>query len=694
MAEHADLLVEIGTEELPPKALCQLRDAFAEGLRRGLAGAGLAHGPVETFATPRRLAVLLRAVQAAQGARVTERRGPALTAAFDAEGRATPAAEGFARSCGVAVEALEKAETDKGAWLVHRHTEAGRGVGELVPGIIEQALATLPIPKRMRWASLEAEFVRPVHWAVVLFGEQVIECELLGVASGRKTRGHRFHRGGTLKLACAGDYVARLEGKGSVIPSFEARRDAVRAQVLELAAQLEGEALIDEALLDEVTALVEWPQALAGRFEERFLALPREVLVCTMKGNQKYFPVARQDGELLPCFITVANIRSSDPAQIVAGNERVIRPRLADAAFFWEQDRKQALGARVEALRAVVFQDRLGSLHDKAVRVAGLAQLIAPALGTDPELAQRAALLAKCDLLTEMVGEFPELQGTMGRYYAAADGEPQALAIAMTEQYQPRHAGDALPATGLGRALAIADRLDTLVGIFGIGQLPSGDKDPYALRRSALGVLRILIEGELNLDLAELLARSAAAFGELFDGAAIAAQVYDFMMERLRAYYAEAGIAADVFEAVLARRPTRPLDFDRRLRAVAAFRALPESQSLSAANKRIRNILRKTDEPWPEQADRSVLAEPAEQALALELAGMLEQTAPLLDAGSYTEALTRMAALRETVDRFFDEVLVMAEDEVLRRNRLALLASLSGLFLRVADLSQLQGQTP
>ncbi|KAA3628131.1 MAG: glycine--tRNA ligase subunit beta [Proteobacteria bacterium] len=691
MVDCADLLIEIGTEELPPKALRRLSTAFTQSVVEGLAKAGLSHGTVQPYATPRRLAMVVKTLQTTQADRRIERRGPALAAAFDEEGNPTRAALGFAGSCGVAVEALETLEGDTGAWLVFRSHEPGRPAADLLPAIVEQALAALPIPKRMRWGSNEDEFVRPVHWVVLLLGETVIDARILGLATDRTTRGHRFHHPQPLVVHNADGYAALLESEGGVMPDFAARRAAIEAQVREAATALGGQALMDDDLLDEVTALVEWPTALAGRFDQRFLDLPAEVLVCTMKGNQKYFPVTAPDGALKPHFITVSNIRSTAPAQVIAGNERVIRPRLADAAFFWEQDRKRTLEARVDTLKTVVFQERLGTLHDKALRVAELAAQIAQVCDGDPALARRAALLAKCDLLTEMVGEFPELQGIMGRYYAHADGEPAELCDALDEQYLPRFAGDVLPSTPTGRALAIADRIDTLVGIFGIGQLPTGDKDPYALRRAALGVLRIIIENQMALDVLDLVTTATRPFAKLFDSDPVVEKVYDFMMERLRAYYTESAIAPDVFESVLARRPEQPHDFDCRLRAVAAFRQLPEAASLAAANKRIRNILRKTEEPIPEKVDANKLRVPEELALSTALSNIHKEVTPLLERGAYSEALTRMASLREPVDRFFDEVMVMDEDQELRRNRLALLATLSGLFMRIADLSQLQG---
>ncbi|MFA7095769.1 MAG: glycine--tRNA ligase subunit beta [Gammaproteobacteria bacterium] len=688
--EKRDFLVEIGTEELPPKALLRLAQAFANGVRDGLAKAGLGHGESKYFATPRRLAVLVEALSAAQPDRVLERRGPALAAAFDDNGCPTPAAKGFARSCGVEVEDLEKLETDKGAWLVFRANEPGRKTRELLPEIVERALAGLPIPKRMRWGSMRVEFVRPVHWVVMLFGDETIDAEILGIRAGRETRGHRFHHPESLYLAEPAVYAPMLATHGRVVADFEARREAIRAQVVETARGLGGTAVIDEALLDEVTALVEWPVALAGSFETRFLEVPAEALISTMQDNQKYFPVVDAAGKLMPHFITVANIESRDMAQVRAGNERVVRPRFTDAAFFWNQDRKRPLASRLDELKSVVFQEKLGTLYDKVQRVAALARTIARETGHDVVLSERAALLSKCDLMTSMVGEFPALQGVMGRYYAAHDGEPAEVAQAIDEHYMPRFAGDRLPTTGAGQAVALADRLDTLVGIFAIGQAPTGEKDPFGLRRAALGALRIMIARQLDLDLELLLEEAAQRFPAGIVGADTVAKVFEFMMERLRGYYAEEGVRPDVFEAVFARRPTRPLDFDRRVRAVTAFRELPAAASLAAANKRIRNILKQAEEAVSTDLDVTHLVDPAEKMLAERVAALAEEVGPLLDRHEYTEALARLATLREPVDTFFDRVMVMAEDAELRRNRLALLNGMSNLFLRVADLSRLQ----
>jgi glycyl-tRNA synthetase beta chain len=560
----------------------------------------------------------------------------------------------------------------------------------LLSGIVEQALAALPTPKRMRWGSLRVEFVRPVHWLVMLFGDEVVDAELYGVRAGRDTRGHRYHHSGTISISEPRAYAPLLETEGHVLPDYAARREAIRGQVLEAAKSVDGTAVIDEGLLEEVTALVEWPVALLGDFETRFLELPPEPLISTMQGNQKYFHVVDGKGKLLPHFITVCNIDSHDPAQVRAGNERVIRPRFSDAAFFWEQDRRHPLEQRREDLKKVLFQAKLGSLYDKTERLSVLAGEIATQLGADRTAAEQAARLSKCDLLTHMVGEFPEVQGIMGRYYALAEGLSAEVAEALDEQYWPRFAGDRLPVTASGRALAIADKLDTLVGTFAIGQIPSGDKDPYALRRAALGVLRTMIECGLSLDLEALLTHAAGAYPPSLAAGKVVGQVFDFMMERLRAYYHEAGTRPDVFDAVLAQRPTRPFDFEMRIRAVTAFRAMPEAESLAAANKRIRNILKQVEESIPAEVEAAQLVEPAEQALYRQLASLAEQVTPLFDAGDYTPALQRLAGLREAVDDFFDKVMVMTDDEMLRRNRLALLARLNGLFLRAADFSRLQ----
>jgi len=692
MSEFRDLLIEIGTEELPPTALKRLATAFHDGVLNGLLKAQLDHGATQWYATPRRLAVLVQALTTTQQDKAVQRRGPAVKAAFDDDGCPTPAAQGFAKSCGVAVEDLQQLETGKGAWLVYDLVEKGNSTQQLIPTIVATALDQLPIPKRMRWGALSAEFVRPVHWLVLLFGNEVIDAELLSVTSGRETRGHRFHHPQRLYLAEPMAYAPLLETEGYVVADFNVRREAIRAQIHEAAHSLKGKAVIDEALLDEVTSMVEWPAAVTGNFDKRFLQMPSEVLITTMKTNQKYFHLVDANEKLLPHFITIANIDSNNVAVIRAGNEKVVTPRLADAEFFWNQDRKVALDTRLDSLKTVVFQQKLGTLHDKVQRVATLARRIAQDLGHDEAQAERAALLSKCDLMTDMVGEFPSLQGVMGRYYALHDNEESDIAEALDEQYKPRFAGDALPQTAVGQALAIADKLDTLSGIFAIGQIPSGDKDPFALRRAALGVLRIIIEQQLDLDLSKLLALATQQHVSQLnngDAAAIAGQCYDYMMERLRAYYLESGTTPDVFESVLAQRPAQPHDFNERIHAVSAFRHLPEAESLSAANKRIANILKNTNYSNLVIND-SLLEHDAEKNLAQQLGAITTLVKPLFEKREYQQALNELAKLRVAVDRFFDDVMVMADDEALKNNRLALLGSLRHLFLQVADLSRLQ----
>lgn len=690
----SDLLIELGMEELPPGALPALSRALEEGLRERLDKAGLQATGWQRFATPRRLAVLARGLPAGQPGRESLRRGPALQAAFDADNRPTRAAEGFARSCGVDVGALEHLSNDKGSWLVHRSREPGQPTPALLPALLEETLAALPIPRRMRWGTVERQFVRPVHWLVMLFGEEVVPAEVMGLQAGRCTRGHRFHHPEAITLERPGDYLPALE-RGHVVADFAQRRERIREQAEALAAAAGGRVVIEPALLEEVTALVEWPVCIEGGFDVDFLALPAEVLIASMRDHQRYFHLVDGQGRLMNRFITVANIDSRDPAAVRAGNERVIRPRLSDARFFWEQDGRTALADRLAGLGEVVFQHGLGSVLDKTLRVAAGARDIAAALGADPHLAERAALLSRCDLSTAMVGEFPELQGIMGRYYALRDGENPAVAGAVQDFYAPRHAGEALPGAPLAQALAIADRLDTLVGLFAIGQPPTGDKDPFALRRAALGVLRLMIEAELDLDLAQLLRAARERLQErLEDGPPEAAgaetRVLEFMMERLRAYYGESGVAVTTFEAVLARAPTRPLDFDRRVRAVEAFRALPAAESLAAANKRIANILRKSGHPPPAAVTEALLSEPAERELAAEVARAEASLAPALRVRDYRAVLERLAELRPAVDGFFDHVLVMCEEEAVRNNRLALLSALQALFLEVADIARLQ----
>ncbi|MDD2894100.1 MAG: glycine--tRNA ligase subunit beta [Halothiobacillaceae bacterium] len=711
-----DLLIEIGTEELPPKALTTLANALADGVVRRLHEAGLPPQGHIVYAAPRRLAVLVQGLAERQPDREIERRGPAVNAAFDGEGRPSKALEGFARSCGVSVNELEELATDKGAWMVYRAQQPGQSAQALIPAMLAQALDELPIPKRMRWGAGETAFVRPLHWIVLLFGSDVIDAEIYGIHTGRMTRGHRFHHPEPLSIPAPGDYAVLLESTGHVVADFATRRAMIRAQVESAATELGGHAVLDDDLLDEVAALTEWPRVVTGNFEPRFLDVPKEALISTMQGNQRYFPLLDTAGKLLPHFITVANIDSTDPAAVRLGNERVIRPRFSDAEFFWKEDRKQPLSANLESLKSVVFQQKLGTQFDKTERVVRLARHIAVLTGADVENTARAALLAKCDLMSGMVGEFPELQGIMGRYLATHDGEQPDVAQALDEVYMPRRAGDELPATAVGQALALAERIDTLIGIYlGARMAPTGAKDPFALRRAALGVLRIIIEKNLDLDLLGLLKFACAEkivssdprplkpvkkpgasssihlTAELSIDPNKANEVFDFMLDRLRAYIQDRGIRHDVFDAVLATRPLRPLDFERRAQAVNAFLALPQAESLAAANKRISNILKKVDGELPSIINDTLLLESAERELASHVQKLEAELAPLFAAGDYAAALSKLAYLREAVDAFFDNVMVMADDAALRDNRLALLNRMRALFLKVADISLLGG---
>jgi glycyl-tRNA synthetase beta chain len=701
-APHSsDFLFELGTEELPPKALGTLEQALRAGIVARLAALGLKHGPVHSFAAPRRLAVRVKRLALAQPLQQIRRRGPPLRAAFDASGAPTRAAQAFAASCGVPLADMGRERDEKGnECLFHSGTAPGAQAASLLPGIVSEALAALPIPKRMRWGAGEAQFVRPVHWLVLLLGRDVVPATILDTRAGGNTRGHRFHAPGELHLATPMSYERVLRTRGFVLADFAERRERVREQVLAAGIAAGGRAIIADALLDEVTALVEWPVAIAGRYEERFLALPREVLVATLQDHQRYFPVEASDGSLLPWFITLSNIESRDPAVVRAGNERVVRPRLADAAFFQEQDRRTPLVARLAELERVTWQQQLGSTADKVRRVTALAGTLADACGALPEYVARAAALAKCDLLTTMVGEFPELQGVMGSYYATADGEAAEVATAIREHYLPRGAGDALPATPTGTALALADRLDTLAGIFAVGQKPTGTRDPFGLRRAAIGVLRICRERRLDLDLRALVLQAVAA-QPVADLAAradtIAGEVCDYIFERARAQYLEdsaSGVTTEAFDAVLATQPRSPLELDARARALVGFLAMPEAAALTAANKRIANILKKSAAASAGAApavNESRLVLPAEQQLHAALAARRGALDASLAAGDYATALASLAGLRPAVDAFFDGVLVNDPDPALRDNRLALLATLRAQFTRIADLSRLPG---
>ena len=684
-----NFLVEIGTEELPPKALKTLATSFADNVETELNQAGLSFDKIEWFAAPRRLAVKVLNLTTQQPSKEIEKRGPAVSAAFDAEGKPTKAAEGWARGCGITVEQAERIATDKGEWLVHRAKIEGQPTKNLLNGIVANALAKLPIPKPMRWADKTVQFIRPVHTVTMLLGDELIEGEILGVASARTIRGHRFLGEKEFEIQHADQYPQLLREKGSVVADFNERKAEILAKSQAKATALGGVADIEESLLEEVTSLVEYPNVLAAKFEERFLAVPAEALVYTMKGDQKYFPIYDNDGKLLPHFIFVSNINPEDPTAIIEGNEKVVRPRLTDAEFFFKTDLKQKLIDRLPRLETVLFQQQLGTLKDKTDRIEQLAGEIAKQIGADEAKAKRAGLLSKCDLMTNMVFEFTDTQGVMGMHYARHDGEDEEVAVALNEQYMPRFAGDELPKSLVASAVALADKFDTLTGIFGIGQAPKGSADPFALRRAALGALRIIVEKNLPLDLEDLVKKSTALFGDKLTNQNVVADVVDFMLGRFRAWYQDEGIAVDVIQAVLARRPTRPADFDARVRAVSHFRTLDSAEALAAANKRVSNILAKADAAIGE-INLTACVEPAEKALAEAVLALRTEVQPLIAQGDYTAVLDKLANLRVPVDSFFDNVMVNAEDPALRQNRLAILNTLQDLFLQVADISVLQ----
>ena len=684
MTAAQDFLVELGTEELPPKALKTLAEAFLAGVEKGLKAAGLGYASARYFAAPRRLAIFVEQLATQQPDREVRLDGPPVQAAFDKDGNPTQAALGFAKKCGVDISAIDTS----GPKLKFVQSIAGQPAAGLLPGIVDASLSELPIPKRMRWGARREEFVRPTQWLVMLLGDEVVDCEILTRKAGRVSRGHRFHANHEVRISNPASYAEDLRS-AYVVADFAERRAAIDSRVAELAAAENGTAIVPPALLDEVTALVEWPVPLVCSFEERFLEVPQEALIATMQDNQKYFCLVDAAGKLLPRFITVANIESKDPAQIVAGNEKVVRPRLTDAEFFFKQDKKHPLEQNNQRLANVVFQAQLGSVFNKAERVAALAAFIAGQVGGDAERAARAGILSKCDLASEMVGEFPEMQGIAGYYYALHDGEAEDVALALNEQYMPRGAGAELPTTLTGAAVAVADKIDTLVGIFGIGMLPTGSKDPYALRRAALGVLRILIEKQLDLDLVEAIGFAVAQYGDKVKAEGLAVQVQDFIFDRLRARYEDEGVEVAVYQAVRALAPTAPLDFDQRVQAVQAFRARTEAAALAAANKRVSNLLAKFEGELPAAVDSALLEAGAEQNLAAAVAAAEGAVAPMAAARCYREALERLASLREPVDAFFEAVLVNAEDAAVRANRYALLARLRGLFLGVADISLL-----
>ncbi len=688
MKQTEHLLFELGCEELPPKSLKKLSLSLLENILADLAEAGLGHGQASSYATPRRLAVLVRDLELQQPDKIVEKRGPALQAAYQADGSPSKAALGFAASCGVAFEQLEKLVTDKGEWLIYQQAVAGQAAAALIPDILRKSLRQLPIAKRMRWGAGDNEFARPVHWVVLLLGSDVIPAEILGINSGEYSRGHRFHAPRPIRIAQADAYADTLLQEGKIIADFGQRLETIRAAAQQAAAALGGITHIEEELLEEVAALNEWPTPIVGNFNPRFLELPKEVLITTMQANQKYFPVTDNQNALLPHFITFSNIESKNPAAIQHGNERVVLPRLTDAEFFWKQDRKHSLADRVDPLADIIFQKDLGSLLDKTGRVRTLAVALAAQLSADAALADRAALLAKTDLLTQMVGEFANLQGVMGRYYALADGEDPQVALALEQHYWPKQAGGPTPEQTTGQIVALAEKIDSLAGIFSAGLTPTGDKDPYALRRAALGILRILIENRLPLDVTALLDAALTQFTHAFNLEETRARLVDFIFDRLKGYCLEQGYAADAFEAVMTVRPSRPLDFMQRLQAVQNFRQRPEAESLAAANKRIGNILKKSAAPADGGLD--ALREPAELALLTAAQATQQAIAPLLAAQDYAAALNRLAQLREPVDLFFDQVMVNVEDEALRNSRLALLQFIAALFLDIADIGKLQ----
>ena len=683
MSAH-DFLVELGTEELPPKALKSLGEAFLAGIEKGLKAAGLSYTASRVYAAPRRLAVLVEQLEEQQADRSMNLDGPPIQAAFDADGNPTQAALGFARKCGVDIAEIDRS----GAKLRFAQHIPGQPAVNLLPTIVQDSLNDLPIPKRMRWAARRDEFVRPTQWLVMLFGNAVVDCEILAQKAGRVSRGHRFHANRDVRISSPANYAEDLRS-AFVLADFAERRELISRRVDELAAAEQGTAIVPPALLDEVTALVEWPVPLVCSFEERFLEVPQEALISTMQDNQKYFCLLDANGKLLPRFITVANVESKDPAQIVSGNEKVVRPRLTDAEFFFKQDKKQKLEGFNQRLANVVFQAQLGSVFEKAQRVSALAGFIAREVGGDAQRAARAGLLSKCDLATEMVGEFPEMQGIAGYYYALNDGEPQDVALALNEQYMPRGAGAELPTTLTGAAVAIADKLDTLVGIFGIGMLPTGSKDPYALRRAALGVLRILIDKKLDLDLTQAVVFAVGQFGAKVKQAGLAEQVLEFVFDRLRARYEDEGVDVSVYLSVRALQPGSALDFDQRVQAVQAFRKLPEADALAAVNKRVSNLLSKAEGLGNAEVDPGLFADAKEFSLNSAIAKAENAVKPLIAERNYAEALARLATLREPVDAFFEAVMINAEDAGVRKNRYAMLARLRGLFVNIADISTL-----
>ncbi len=682
-----DLLFEIGCEELPKDALENLSTALVERLTELLLNAHLEHLPIHSYATPRRLAFIIPDLSTEQPEQSIVRFGPNKESAFDKEGTPTMACMGFAKSCGVSIDQLEIQKTDKGERVMCRVTQKGAKTSGFIADIIQEAVKKLPISKPMRWGNHEVQFVRPVHWIILLFGNEIIPATILGKKTGNQSLGHRFHHPNPIVIPSAKEYLSTLE-KASVIVDFHTRKELIREQIEKMNSAT-THVIIDDNLLREVTALVEWPVALKGKFKSEFLQVPKEVLITSMKSHQKCFPVVDAAGHLNSEFVLVSNIKSRDPSAVIKGNERVINARLSDAAFFFENDQKIPLADRLPRLDHVLFQKQLGSIGDKTRRTASLAKTIAKKIDVNPELAERAALLAKCDLVSEMVYEFPDLQGIMGHHYALHNNEDPVVALAIKEHYYPRFSGDILPSTPEGAAVALADKLDTLVGIFGINQIPTGDKDPFALRRTALGIIRILIEKELPLDVVELLALAKAGYKNTLPNENTLDQTFQFLMNRLKAWYLEGGIHANVFESVLAKNPTSPLDFHHRVMAVQQFQTLAEAEALAAANKRVSNILKKLPENFSLNIDTQLFTQDEERNLASSLNHHTKAVSEYYQDANYAKALSDLSALKEPVDLFFDKVMVMADDEKTRNNRLALLHALRNLFTQVADISLL-----
>lgn len=683
-----DFLVELGTEELPPTSLLELSNAFTQGIVSGLNAQNIQFETTKSFATPRRLAVLVKAMADSTPQESKQVWGPPAKIAFDGDGNPTKAAEAFAKKNGVDVSELKSASDGKQDKLMCEVSTGGEKSTDLVPAIVNDALNALPIKKRMRWGASREEFVRPVQWLVMLSNDKVVDATVLGIKSGNQTRGHRFHANDWITISNASDYESVLETQGQVMASFEKRKTLIAEQVKNIAGDAKGSAVISEDLLEEVTALVEKPVALMGKFDESFLSVPAEALISSMKEHQKYFHVVDADNKLLPHFITVSNIESKDAQKVIDGNERVIRPRLADAAFFFETDKKTKLEDRCEKLKTVTFQAKLGSIYDKTQRIARLGKFVAEQLKADATLVERAATLCKSDLVSSMVYEFPDLQGIAGYHYATFEGENPEVATALMEQYQPKFAGDDVPSTTTGAIIALCDRIDTVTGIFGIGQKPTGSKDPFALRRASLGILRILVEKQFPLDLKALVSFAAESFDSLTNKDVVE-DVLQYCIERFRAWYQEDNIPAEVFQAVHAKNLSTPLDIHQRVQAVKSFLALPEALSLAEANKRVSNILAKLEGDVSSDIDQGALKEDAEKALASALAKAIDDVSPLLNTNQYEQALSSLASLKEPVGSFFDDVMVMTDDEALRNNRLALLSTLRGLFLEVADISAL-----